>query len=68
MARYVAKNVVAAGLRIVCEVQLAYAIAWPSQLAFWSKPLAQTKLIRDSSAELVRSHFASHAEGDYLNR
>ena len=31
MARYVAKNIVAAGLATECEVQLAYAIGVPSR-------------------------------------
>ena len=40
MARYVAKNIVAAGLADRCEVQLAYAIAWLSRSACSSTPSA----------------------------
>src|SRR5947209_9013955 len=35
MARYIAKNVVAAGLASQCEVQLSYAIGYPEPLSIW---------------------------------
>src|SRR5207237_1348399 len=35
MARYIAKNVVAAGLASQCEVQLSYAIGYPDPLNVW---------------------------------
>src|SRR5207244_9672055 len=35
MARYIAKNVVAAGLASPCEVQLSYAIGYPDPLTIW---------------------------------
>ena len=34
MARYVAKNVVAAGLADACEIQIAYAIGYPEPVSF----------------------------------
>src|ERR671914_930126 len=35
MARYIAKNIVAAGLADECEVQLSYAIGYPDPLNIW---------------------------------
>ena len=35
MCRYIAKNVVAAGLARQCEVQLSYAIGYPDPLNIW---------------------------------
>ena len=35
MARYIAKNIVAAGLAEECEVQLSYAIGYPDPLNIW---------------------------------
>ncbi len=35
MARYIAKNIVAAGLAHECEVQLSYAIGYPDPLNIW---------------------------------
>ena len=35
MARYIAKNIVAAGLARQCEVQLSYAIGYPDPLNIW---------------------------------
>ena len=35
MARYIAKNIVAAGLAAECEVQLSYAIGYPDPLNIW---------------------------------
>ena len=35
MARYIAKNIVAAGLADQCEVQLSYAIGYPDPLNIW---------------------------------
>ncbi len=39
MARYVAKNIVAAGLAKECEVQLAYAIGVPTRFRSASTPV-----------------------------
>ena len=35
MARYIAKNIVKAGLATQCEVQLSYAIGHPDPLSIW---------------------------------
>ncbi len=42
-ARYVAKNVVAAGLADRCEVQVAYAIGVPTRSRSWSRPSAPAR-------------------------
>ena len=56
-ARYVAKNIVAAGLADKCEVQLSYAIgvAWPTSInidTFGTGKLSEEKLV-----EIIRSNF-----------
>lgn len=56
-ARYVAKNIVAAGLAQKCEIQLSYAIgvAYPTSImvdTFGTGKLEDTKLV-----EIVRKHF-----------
>jgi len=43
LARYVAKNVVAAGLADRCEVQLSYAMASPNPPRFVLRPSALAK-------------------------
>lgn len=45
-ARYVAKNIVAAGLADQCEVQLAYAIGWLNQFQFQLIHLKRAKFPR----------------------
>ena len=61
MARYIAKNVVAAGLAKRCEVQLAYASESPNQLAFVdiSVQAQQRRAIRASGGR------SSHSGGDH---
>lgn len=57
MARYVAKNVVAAGLAGKCELQLAYAIGVAEPVSIHIDTFG-TGLIPDGEiAELVREHF-----------
>jgi S-adenosylmethionine synthetase len=57
MARYIAKNVVAAGLARNCEVQLAYAIgvAHPVSVTMSSENTAV--IPEDQIAELIKAHF-----------
>lgn len=56
-ARYVAKNVVAAGLASKCEVQLAYAIGIARPLAIYVDTFG-TGVIPDSEiARLIQDHF-----------
>jgi S-adenosylmethionine synthetase len=59
MARYIAKNVVAAGLASQCEVQLSYAIGYPEPINIWVSTFgtAAHGLTDGQIAELVRKHF-----------
>lgn len=47
-ARYVAKNIVAAGLADRCEIQVSYAIAWLNPPPSWWKPLVPRKCLQNS--------------------
>jgi S-adenosylmethionine synthetase len=59
MARYIAKNVVAAGLAGQCEVQLSYAIGYPDPLNIWveTNQSANFGLSDSQIAELIARHF-----------
>ena len=62
-ARYVAKNIVAAGLADRCEIQVSYAIgvAEPTSISvetFGTEKIAHTKIV-----ELVREHFDLRPRG-----
>ena len=59
MARYIAKNVVAAGLAEVCEVQLSYAIgvARPTSILVSTEGTVHPKLTEDRLGEIVADMF-----------
>lgn len=57
MARYIAKNIVAAGLASRCEVQLAYAIGIAEPVSVLIDTKGTGKVDEDKLSELVRSHF-----------
>ena len=57
MARYIAKNLVAAGLAERCQLQLAYAIGVASPVSVLVETNGTGKLPDDKLAELVRSSF-----------
>ncbi|HYP28165.1 MAG TPA: methionine adenosyltransferase [Blastocatellia bacterium] len=57
MARYVAKNIVAAGLADRCEVQLAYAIGIAEPVSVLVDTRGTGKVDEDKISELVREHF-----------
>lgn len=57
MARYVAKNVVAAGLASSCEVQLAYAIGVEEPVSVMLDTAGTACISEERLAELVRAHF-----------
>jgi S-adenosylmethionine synthetase len=57
MARYVAKNVVAAGLAERCMVQLAYAIGVAEPVSVLIETFGTGQLDDEKISELVRSHF-----------
>ena len=56
-ARYVAKNIVAAGLADKCEVQLAYAIGVAEPVSVFVDTFGTGKVADYKIAELVRKHF-----------
>ena len=57
MARYVAKNVVAAGLADRCMVQLAYAIGVAEPVSVLIDTFGTGQISDDKISELVRGHF-----------
>src|SRR4051812_30922535 len=59
MARYIAKNIVAADLAAQCEVQLSYAIGYADPLNIWvnTNNTAAGGLTDDQFVELIRKHF-----------
>ena len=63
MARYVAKNVVAAGAATRCEVQLAYAIGVVEPVSVLVDTFGTGKVSEDKIAEAVRRHFQLTPKG-----
>jgi S-adenosylmethionine synthetase len=63
MARYVAKNVVAAGLADRCLVQLAYAIGVADPVSVLVETYGTGKVSDDRLSEIVRSHFKLTPKG-----
>jgi S-adenosylmethionine synthetase len=57
MARYIAKNIVAAGLADRCEVQLAYAIGVADPVSVLVDTRGTSKIDEDRISDLVREHF-----------
>ncbi len=57
MARYIAKNIVAAGLADKCEIQLAYAIGVAEPVSILVNTFNTNKIPEDKIAELVKSNF-----------
>ena len=57
MARYIAKNIVAAGLAHSAEVQLAYAIGVAKPVSVTVSTEGTSLISEDDLAELVREHF-----------
>lgn len=56
-ARYVAKNIVAAGLAERCEVQLSYAIGVAKPIAIFVDTFGTGKLADDKWLPLIEAHF-----------
>lgn len=56
-ARYVAKNIVAAGLADKCEIQLAYAIGVAEPVSISVDTYGTGKVGEDKLVELIRGHF-----------
>ncbi len=63
MARYIAKNIVAAGLAERCEVQLAYAIGVAEPVSVLVETFGTGKLTHDELQQLVRKNFQLTPKG-----
>jgi S-adenosylmethionine synthetase len=63
MARYVAKNVVAAGLATRCEVQLAYAIGVAEPVSVSVDTFGTAVIDEQRIVELIRAHFPLTPQG-----
>ncbi|MBK8743542.1 methionine adenosyltransferase [Propionivibrio sp.] len=62
-ARYVAKNVVAAGLAERCEVQIAYAIGVAKPVSLMVSTFGSGKISDEKIAELIGRHFDLRPKG-----
>lgn len=63
VSRYIAKNIVAAGLARECEVQLSYAIGYPDPLNIWVNTNGTAKIPEAHLVDLVREHFRLTPKG-----
>lgn len=57
MARYIAKNVVGAGLADKCEIQLAYAIGYPEPVSIHVTTFGTGKYSDEKIVEVIRATF-----------
>jgi len=58
MARYVAKNVVAAGLADKCEIQVAYSIGVAEPVSILIHTFNTNKIPEEKIVELIKKHFS----------
>ena len=63
MCRYVAKNIVAAGLADICEVQVAYAIGVAEPVSLMVNTFGTNKISEDKIEELVNNNFDMRPAG-----
>jgi S-adenosylmethionine synthetase len=63
MVRYIAKNIVAAGIATECEVQLAYAIGVPEPVSIHVDDFGTGKISHDKLVELIRKNFDMTPKG-----
>ncbi|MGD2106148.1 MAG: methionine adenosyltransferase [Nitrosopumilaceae archaeon] len=63
MCRYIAKNIVAAGLAERCEVQLAYAIGVAEPVSLYVNTFGTNKIAEEKIEDLVRKHFDMKPSG-----
>lgn len=66
-ARYVAKNVVAAGLADKCEIQLAYAIGIARPVSIMVETFGTAKIEEKTITELINKHFDLRPAGIIKN-
>jgi len=69
MARYIAKNIVAAGIADKLEVQLAYAIGVAEPVSIMVDSFRTARISEDKIKELIRAHFPLKPKGmiNHLN-
>jgi S-adenosylmethionine synthetase len=58
MCRWVAKNIVAAGLADICELQVAYAIGYPEPVSIWVDAMGTAKVSEEKISAAVREVFS----------
>lgn len=63
MGRYIAKNIVAAGLAEKCEVQVAYAIGIAEPVSINANTFGTGKVEESRIVELIRAHFPLKPKG-----
>ncbi|MGY6215661.1 methionine adenosyltransferase [Methylolobus aquaticus] len=63
MARYVAKNIVAAGLADRCEIQVSYAIGVAEPTSVTIETFGTGKIPEDKLSKIVREHFDMRPKG-----
>ena len=63
MCRYIAKNIVAAGLADICEVQVSYAIGLADPLSVLVDTQGTAKIKEEKIVDLVRRHFPLRPRG-----
>ncbi|HAY41209.1 MAG TPA: methionine adenosyltransferase, partial [Gammaproteobacteria bacterium] len=61
--RYVAKNIVAAGLAEKCEIQVSYAIGVAEPTSISVNTFGTGKISNDKIEDLIREHFDLHPKG-----
>ena len=67
MARYVAKNLVAAGLADRIEIEVSYAIGYPEPLSIMVNSFETSKLSNEELEKIVRNHFDFSPSGIIKN-
>lgn len=63
MARYVAKNIVAAGLADRCEIQVSYAIGVAEPTSIAVETFGTGQISEDKLVEIIREHFDLRPKG-----
>ena len=63
MVRYIAKNIVAAGIATECEVQLAYATGVPDPVSIHVDDFGTGKISHDKLVDLIRKNFDMTPKG-----
>ncbi len=58
MCRWVAKNIVAAGLADICELQVAYAIGYPEPVSIWVDAMGTARVPEEKISAAVRQVFS----------